>query len=441
MISRSSSFLLAVILLASPGFAASDMYRAAVNYPVGDTPLAVAALDVNGDGSNDVVTANSGSNTISILLNDGDGTLQAAVSHAVGIAPADVHADDFSNDGLYDLAIANSGSDNISIWLSNGDGSFQTAVDYAVEQAPVSISSADYNGDNYKDLAVVNSLSNSVSVLMNNGDGTFAPAVHYAIFDTPHPIVSADFNGDGYVDLVIAHVEAVNLVVLMNNGAGVFEPHPRSGSMALPWDIYGLAAADLDRDGDVDLLCAHSTGGFIWAYNDGTGFFNRTFYPGDGYQIYSMHSRDLNFDGSGDIIAGSKSENNVIVWLNDNDDFSDKSLRWEYPCGIDPADHDMADLDGDGDFDIVTANSGSDNVSVLLNSTFEHGCGDANSDWRLNIGDPVYLIGYIFREGPPPEPYCIGDANGDGELNVGDVVYLLAYTFSGGPEPTEDCCP
>jgi hypothetical protein len=68
----------------------------------------------------------------------------------------------------------------------------------------------------------------------------------------------------------------------------------------------------------------------------------------------------------------------------------------------------------------------------------EYFCGDANSDETANIGDAVYLISYIFKGGPAPDPLEAGDANCDGNVNVGDAVYLIAYVFKGGPEP---CCP
>jgi len=65
-------------------------------------------------------------------------------------------------------------------------------------------------------------------------------------------------------------------------------------------------------------------------------------------------------------------------------------------------------------------------------------CGDANGDQIINVGDAVYLINYIFRSGPAPEPLEAADANCDGGLNVGDAVYLINRIFKDGPEP---CCP
>ncbi len=61
--------------------------------------------------------------------------------------------------------------------------------------------------------------------------------------------------------------------------------------------------------------------------------------------------------------------------------------------------------------------------------------GDANGDRRVNIGDPVYIVNYIFRDGPALNPAEAADANCDGTVNVGDAVYLVNYIFRNGPAP------
>ncbi len=61
--------------------------------------------------------------------------------------------------------------------------------------------------------------------------------------------------------------------------------------------------------------------------------------------------------------------------------------------------------------------------------------GDANFDGTIDIGDPVYLVNYIFKGGPAPQPYASGDANGDGPIDIGDAVYLINYIFHSGPPP------
>jgi len=66
--------------------------------------------------------------------------------------------------------------------------------------------------------------------------------------------------------------------------------------------------------------------------------------------------------------------------------------------------------------------------------------GDANNDGQANVGDAVFIINYVFKNGPAPAPYesCSGDANGDCQCNVGDAVYMINYVFKNGPDPV-DC--
>lgn len=68
---------------------------------------------------------------------------------------------------------------------------------------------------------------------------------------------------------------------------------------------------------------------------------------------------------------------------------------------------------------------------------FDIGCflGDANGDGVINVSDVVYLINYLFINGPLPEPLEAGDANCDGMVNINDVVYLINYLFISGPPP------
>ena len=66
-------------------------------------------------------------------------------------------------------------------------------------------------------------------------------------------------------------------------------------------------------------------------------------------------------------------------------------------------------------------------------------CGDADGEGTINIADAVYLVNYIFADGPAPSPLASGDADCDQTINVADVVYLVNYIFAGGPEPCAGC--
>ena len=82
-------------------------------------------------------------------------------------------------------------------------------------------------------------------------------------------------------------------------------------------------------------------------------------------------------------------------------------------------------------------------VICILLSTLAFGadmCGDANGDGYINVGDVVFLINYVFRSGPAPDPLCSGNADGDDIVNISDAVYLVNLIFRGGPPPVELCC-
>jgi len=65
--------------------------------------------------------------------------------------------------------------------------------------------------------------------------------------------------------------------------------------------------------------------------------------------------------------------------------------------------------------------------------------GDANNDGLVNVGDVVFIINYIFRDGAAPNPLKVGDANGNCSIDVGDAVYLINFIFRDGPAPLEGC--
>ena len=129
----------------------------------------MAVGDLNGDGKPDLVVANRGSNTVSVLLGNGQRHLRAATNFAAGTAPYSVAVGDLNGDGKPDLVVANYGSNTVSVLLGTGNGTFAAATNFAVGTAPYSVAVADVNGDGKPDLVVADGGSNDVSVLLNNG--------------------------------------------------------------------------------------------------------------------------------------------------------------------------------------------------------------------------------------------------------------------------------
>ena len=76
---------------------------------------------------------------------------------------------DFNGDGKLDLAVANQKSNSVSVLLGNGDGTFRVAVSYSAGTGPASVTSGDFNGDGKLDLVTANTYGNNVSILLDTG--------------------------------------------------------------------------------------------------------------------------------------------------------------------------------------------------------------------------------------------------------------------------------
>src|SRR6516162_9485063 len=92
------------------------------DFAVGSAAQSIASGDFNGDGIPDLATANQGSNDVSVLLGNGDGTFQAPINTPVGPQPASLAVGDFNGDGVPDLAVADAGSNDVFVLLGRGDG-------------------------------------------------------------------------------------------------------------------------------------------------------------------------------------------------------------------------------------------------------------------------------------------------------------------------------
>jgi hypothetical protein len=243
---------------------ASAGFLAPLSFDTGSGPTAVALADFNGDGIADLVTADSGSSTISVLLGKGDGTFGAARSFPTGSCPRSLVVADFNFDGVPDVAVADTGGNEVSVLLGNGDGSFSAACSFPAGNRPVGVVVADVNHDGIADLVVANQGTfhdypdGSVSVLLGQGDGSFQAAQFFPAGVGPSCVAVADFNHDGIVDLVVANqgdlpYQDIGVSVRLGNGNGTFQA---ARSLHAGTAYVSVAVADLNGDGNIDLAVA-----------------------------------------------------------------------------------------------------------------------------------------------------------------------------------------
>jgi hypothetical protein len=171
----------------------------------------VAVGDVNGDGKPDIVVADPRLSSVSVLLNNGDGTFGTAQTYAVGGTPTALAVADVNRDGKPDLVTANQGG-SVSVLLGQGDGTFAAAQSYAVGGPANSVAVGDFNHDGFLDVVTTGA---EMDLLSGNGDGTFG--AYQQIGPAGSDVVAADFNGDGFPDLAQIDASQINIDVVRNN--------------------------------------------------------------------------------------------------------------------------------------------------------------------------------------------------------------------------------
>ncbi len=342
------------------------------DFSVGTNPCWISVGYFNGDGIPDLVTANYGSDNVSVLLGTGTGTFGAASNYSAGTGPASVAVGNFNADGIPDLAVANMGSDNLSVLLGNGDGTFGPKTDFPAGTGPATVAVGDFDGDHKLDLAVTNSGSDNVSVLLGDGDGTFTAASGspISVGDSPHSVVVGYFNSDGAQDLVVGNRDSDNVSVLLGDGDGTFTP--ASGSpISVGSGPQQIAVGDFNGDGAPDLAVANASSNYVsilFNWGDGTFGTEETYASGSANGSAMVAVGDLNGDGIPDLaLANTFTPGNVGVLLGNGGGSFGAASTFDVGAGTSVAVA-IGDFNGDGRQDLADTNWNSPYVSILLNS-------------------------------------------------------------------------
>jgi len=506
------SFLISIIFLFS---IQQTVHAQKINFPsrsdfaTGTSPIVVATADINGDGKPDIITANQGANTVSVLLNttttgETTPTFSANTELVAGNNTYSVAVADINGDGKPDIAVVNANDNTLGIFInttatSASTASFSVQTVFTVGASPTSVAIADVNSDGKPDIVVTNGNDNTVSVLLNNtstGTSTlnFSAQTVFAVGINPTYVVLADLNNDGKPDIITSNQGSNTVSVLINTtstGASGASFLTKS-DIAAGSRPYTVTTADVNDDGKPDIISANlgsntvsvllnttSTGAsaptFADSYNlptgsgpysvvtsdiDGNGkpdivvtnlfdntvsvllnstskgavslsFAAQSVFATAGNSPYSVATADINSDGQQDIIIVNIAKNTVSVLLNETGSAPTFSSYIDFKAGNSPYAVSNVDLNNDGKLDLVVTNLFDNTVSVILNTTSDKG------------STVTYASQTVFPTGTGPYSFAIKDLNNDGKpdiiaanANDNTVSVLLNTTSTGASTPT-----
>jgi hypothetical protein len=342
-------------------------FAAPVGFDAGQGPGAIASASFRGsDQPIDVAVANSFIGKVSILLGNGDGTFQSPVSFSTGTnGPVSLVAGDFNNDGYPDLAVLsfNNADGLVSILLGNGDGTLQAPFTIHVGQSAGSLAVGDFNGDGNLDIVTANA-AGTVSLLLGNGDGTLQPPVNFAAGTFTAYLAVGDFNGDGNLDVAATNANGAGTVsILLGNGDGTFRPAVPYAAGFVPGEV---AVGDLRGIGKQDLVVADQDGTVSVLLGNGDGTFQHAAPYDGGQALKAVTVADVNGDGALDIVTPDPVHNTVNVLFGNGDGtFQPKQsfAGGDVPHGVV-----AGDFNGDGAPDVAVLNNGPNGVAVLINN-------------------------------------------------------------------------
>ncbi|CAF1634035.1 unnamed protein product, partial [Adineta ricciae] len=336
-------------------------------------------------------------------------TFSPQVAYPTGINsyPAPVFVADVNQDNNLDITVGNFGSDTIGIFLNTGNGTFGSPINYIPATGslsnPNSLSVTDVNGDNAPDIIVANQGADNVGVFFNIRNGTFIFSSKYSTGSNSKPacVSVSDVNNDQKPDIVVVNYGTDSVGVLLNFGNGTFRPQMLYSTSSNPQSVYIL---DVNGDDKPDIIVGNygddSVGVFI-NYGNGTFRSQVSYSTGANSNPYSVFVEDMNSDGKFDIVVANSGNRNVGVLFSYGNGTFRSQITYPTGNGSRPYCVFVNDMNNDGKLDIIVVNRGTNNVGIFLNTD-----------------NGTFLSQQTFAVGSQPFSLFVADINFDSKSDI-----------------------
>jgi hypothetical protein len=302
----------------SLSFQNRDQYETPGNsslfFPTGDDPTAIAAADLTGNGITDIVVSSTNdSDSLSVLMGNGDGTFQAPRQFNVGPGLSgaltggyrEIGITNANSDGVPDLIVPNFRGGNISVLIGNGDGTFQNQRNFDAVNSPDSLATGDFTGNGISDIATLQNFPqfggvSMLAVMIGRGDGTYKPAKLFpTVFSNgAFPVRVGDFTNDGKLDLLVFSKNTPEGEIFIGNGDGTFQP---GRVFATGENVFNAQPVMLPGSENLSLVVTGTNTGNVYLLaGNGDGTFQTPVpivamapHPGDNVGVYGLAIADF----------------------------------------------------------------------------------------------------------------------------------------------------
>ena len=358
-----------------------------------NNPRAIELIDIDGDNDLDVIATSSSSGNVTILANDGLGTL--TVSSVLTVTGADSGEDiaraDIDGDGDQDLIFIDASSDTAFVLRNNSDGTLTHIGTINTGDNPVSLDSADdFDADADQDFVLTAAGDKTIQVLLNDGSGSFTAVTKATLADTPGAI---DFNAQSHRIAVTLPNRTV-LTVFAVHPDGTLSP---AGFVATTGGQDSVLLADLNKDGKDDLISTAFNNGKLNINDDWTSPISGT------YEVRLKPGETL-----ADLVFGTQDLRSTAIILNGND------LQIDDILGGNSDDNWSLTMDGS------SVKLHSNNPNELLTSGIAGATGEGTDS--LTIPLSAFSGGIIFNGGAGADTLTLNVIAG----------FSRSITFNGG---------